>query len=400
MMGLLLPQIAHAKPDNYVAVSRGRALATAGDCVACHTAPGGVPYAGGLGIATPFGVIYSANLTPDNATGIGRWSEDDFARAMHEGIRPDGGHLYPAFPYTYYTKVSRDDVGAIYAFFRSLPAVANQVDRSSLPFPLDIRAAMRGWNALYFEPGYFTPYPQQSVEFNRGAYLVEGLGHCGACHTPMNVFGANTASEFLQANQLNNWTAPNITNHDRQGLGTWSVDDIVQYLATGQNKTSIASGPMAEVVMDSTSLMPQSDLHAIAVYLKERGAAGLEPPAAIAATEPRMQTGEAIYVDTCGACHGRSGMGVQGLFPRLANNPAVQQDDPTTLIHVILTGTRGAATDAAPTGPAMPALGWRLSDGQLASVVSYIRNSWGNAAPAISAGDVARLRLKLNAGRD
>ncbi len=199
-----------AEQDNYIDFNRGKALATAGDCIACHTAPGGQPFAGGLALQTPFGAIMTPNLTPDDATGIGRWSKDNFARAMHEGRRPDGVYLYPAFPYPYYTKVSRQDVDAIYDYLRTLTPVSNVVNRRTLPFPFSIRSSMWGWNALYFTPGYFAADPGRSEEFNRGAYLVEGLGHCGACHTPLNAFGANKADQYLKGNPIDNWIAPNI----------------------------------------------------------------------------------------------------------------------------------------------------------------------------------------------
>jgi mono/diheme cytochrome c family protein len=392
---LLAADNAIADSDNYVDVARGRALATAGDCVACHTSPGGVPFAGGLALQTPFGVIMTPNITPDDSTGIGNWSKDNFARAMHEGRRPNGAYLYPAFPYPYYTKVTRQDTDAIYDYLRSLAPVSNSVNRQTLPFPFSIRTAMVGWNDLFFIPGTFVPNPQRSEEFNRGAYLVEGLGHCGACHTPLNTLGANKAAQFLQGNKIDDWTAPNITNDAQTGLGDWSVDEIVKYLRTGQNSTSFASGPMREVVEDSTSNMPDADLKAIAVYLKERGASGAPAPAPLPASDPQMRVGEAIFIDTCSACHMRSGAGVEHIFPRLAGNAIVRQDDPTTLVRVVLTGTRAAATDAAPTSPAMPSLGYRLNDSQLAAVVTYVRNAWGNAASAVSADTVKALRDRV-----
>jgi mono/diheme cytochrome c family protein len=392
LAALIVADRAMADPDNYVSVVRGKALAIAGDCVACHTAPGGTPFAGGLSLATPFGAIMTPNLTPDDATGIGRWSKDDFARAMRDGRTPDGGHLYPAFPYAYYTKVTRQDLDEIYDYLRTLTPVTNAVNRNSLPFPFNIRASMLAWNAMFFKPGRFVPDLHRSEEYNRGAYLVEGLGHCGACHTPMNAFGANRTDKFLQGNQISGWTAPNITNDPREGLGQWSVDEIVQYLKSGQSRTSIASGPMREVVEDSTSKMSDADLKAIAVYLKECGAAGTPAPTPVAASDPRMQVGEAIYVDTCSACHTRSGDGIEHIFPRLAGSAVVKQDDPTTLIRIILIGVQGAGTDVAPTSPAMPSFGYRLDDNQVAAVVTYIRNSWGNAASVVDADAVKALR--------
>jgi mono/diheme cytochrome c family protein len=400
LLPLIAGSAALAESDNYVEIARGKALATAGDCVACHTAKGGAPFAGGLALQTPFGAIMTANLTPDNATGIGSWSADDFARAMHEGRRPGGTYLYPAFPYPYYTKVTRDDLDAIYAYLRSLPPVTNAVNRNTLPFPFNMRPMMSGWNALYFTSGTFTPDPSRSEEFNRGAYLVEGLGHCGACHTPFNSFGANKADKYLQGNQIDYWAAPNITNDTQSGLGKWSVEDIVQYLKSGQTGTTLANGPMKDVIENSTSKMPDADLKAIAVYLKERGAAGSPPPAPLAAGDARMKTGEAIFVDTCSACHTREGAGIEHIFPKLAGNVITTQNDPASLIRIVIAGGRAAATEARPTAPAMPSLGYRLNDDQIAAVVTYVRNSWGNAASPVSAEAVKTLRNKVTGAAD
>ena len=385
---------AQADEDTYVAAERGRALATAGDCVACHSAPNMPAFAGGRPIETPFGAINSANLTPDPDTGIGAWTADQFARAMHEGVRPNGQLLYPAFPYTYYTRVTRADADAIFAFLRTLPPVVNRVDRDSLPFPFDIRASMTAWNAMFFSQGYFKPDPAHDEQYNRGAYLVEGLGHCGACHTPMNALGGNRASQAYQGNLINLWVAPNITGDARIGVGGWSAAQIVEYLKFGRNDVAAASGPMAEVVMFSTARMPDDDLQAIAAYLKGRGSEGVAATP-LAATDLVMRAGQSIYLDTCAACHTASGRGIERLFPSLAGAPAIQQTDPTSLVRVVLTGTRAASTPENPTAPAMPALGWRLDDAQTAAVVTYIRNAWGNAAPAVSASEVARLRERI-----
>jgi mono/diheme cytochrome c family protein len=397
---LAVPSAALADPDNYVELTRGKALVAAGDCVACHTAPGGMPFAGGLALQTPFGAIMTPNITPDNATGIGSWSADDFARAMHEGKRPGGTRLYPAFPYTYYTKVTRADSDAIFAYLRSLDPASNSVNRNTLPFPFNIRASMAGWNALFFAPGEFKPDPNRSEEFNRGAYLVEGLGHCGACHTPLNAFGANKTDKYLQGGQVDNWTAPNITNDAQAGLGKWSVDEVVQYLKTGQARGAIASGPMKDVVENSTAHMPDADLKAMAVYLKERGAAGSPPPSPVAADDARMKMGEAVYVDTCMACHVRNGSGIEHVFPKLAGNTVVNQDDPASLVRIVIAGGRAAATDKWPTGPAMPSLGFRLNDEQIAAVVTYVRNSFGNAAAPVTADTVKALRGKVVGAAD
>jgi len=394
------PNAALADSDNLIEIQRGKALVTAGDCVACHTAPGGVPFAGGLALQTPFGAIMTPNVTPDNATGIGSWSADDFARAMHEGKRPGGTRLYPAFPYTYYTKVTRADSDAILAYLRSLDPVSNTVNRSTLPFPFNIRSSMAAWNALFFTPGEFKPDPNKSEEFNRGAYLVEGLGHCGACHTPLNAFGANKNDRYLQGGVVDNWTAPNITDDAQAGLGKWSVDEVVQYLKTGQARGVIASGPMKDVVENSTARMSDADLKAMAVYLKERGATGSPAPSPVSADDGRMRAGEAIFVDTCMACHTRKGEGIPHVFPTLAGATIATQDDPSSLIHVVISGAQAAATASHPTAPTMPSFGYRLSDDQIAAVVTYVRNSWGNAASPVTADAVKAVRGKVTGAAD
>ena len=391
LVGLAPVRVA-AIPDEYGLVEHGRALATAGDCIACHTPAGGQPFAGGRDLATPFGVIRTPNLTPDVASGIGSWSADDFYRALHEGRRPDGSHLYPAFPYPSYTKLTRADSDAIFAFMRRLPPKANTVDRDTLPFPFDIRRTMIGWNLLFFQEGEFKADPAHSAEYNQGAYLTEALGHCGACHTPRNGLGASKASHSLEGGVVQGWTAPNITNVDRVGLGRWSLEDITEYLRTGHNAQAAAGGPMAEVVSYSTAAMTDGERHAIAVYLKERGGVADVAPAPISSGDARMRAGAAIYVDTCMACHQRDGSGVDRLFPRLAGSAAVQQDDPTSLVRVVIQGSKSVATYPAPTAPAMPSLGWRLSDDEVANVLTYIRNNWGNRAPAVTAADVGSIQ--------
>jgi mono/diheme cytochrome c family protein len=384
--------VARAEPDNFTEASRGRYLTVLGDCMACHIGADGQSLAGGHLLETPFGKISVPNITPDNDTGIGRWTADDFYNAMHNGKRPDGGHLYPAFPYTSFTRMSRADNDAIFAYLRSRPAVENRVDRDTLPFPFNIRLLMAGWNLLNFTPGEFRPDPQRSAEFNRGAYLVEGPAHCALCHTPRNLIGGDRDSQHLQGGALQGWFAPNITADKRLGIGDWSQEEIVAYLRTGHTDRTAASGPMAEVVAYSTSQMTEEDLKAIAVYLRERGAAGASAPAPVPAEDARMRAGEAIYADSCSACHVGNGSGVSGMFPRLVNNQLVMQDDPTGILRVVLQGSRSVATPHAPTAPAMPSLGWRLDDQQAADVATYIRNSWGNSAPAVTPEQARKIR--------
>jgi mono/diheme cytochrome c family protein len=380
---------AKAEPDEYTRIERGRYLATVGDCAACHTDNGGPTYAGGLRLQTPFGPIAAPNITPDTDTGIGNWTEDQFITAMQTGIAPGGTHLYPAFPYAYFSKVSRDDLADIYLYLRTLPPVHHAVNRDTLPFPFDIRLLLAVWNRLFFAPGEFKPQASQSDQYNRGAYLVQGLGHCGECHTPKNMLGGDRTSAPYRGGLLQGWFAPNITGTPRIGVGDWSVDDIVEYLKTGHNAHAAASGPMAEEIVNSSSRMTDADLKAIAVYLKssDDGAAPGQPQS-LPANDPAMRAGAAIYTDTCSACHTATGAGVERMFPALAGSAAVQQRDPTTLIRVVALGAQSAATDASPTGPAMPAFTWRLDAGQIADVLTYIRNSWGNAAKAVTPDEV------------
>jgi mono/diheme cytochrome c family protein len=381
---LLAAAPAHAGNDgqSFDRIARGRYLAIVGDCAACHTAPGGKPYAGGKPLETPFGTLLAPNLTPDRETGIGAWSNDDFVRAVREGRGPKG-HLYPAMPYTYYTKMSRDDVLAIRDYLATLDPVNNKVIANQLPFPFNMRFTLSVWNGLNFTPGQFQPVPGKSAEWNRGAYLVEGAGHCGVCHTGKNLLGGDSG-DALAGGVLQGWYAPNITADPHVGIGSWSTDDIVAYLMTGHNRMSAATGPMSEVITDQTSHMSREDVQAIAVYLKDMehpSNAGVRP---VAAEDPVMRAGQAVYVDQCTACHGAAGDGIVGLIPTLKGSPSVQSTDTTTLRRIVTEGARSVATDRAPTGAAMPAFGWKLNEDQIAAVLTYIRNSWGNVATPVT----------------
>jgi len=374
-------------------IARGRYLVDAGDCQSCHTAPGGQPFAGARAIRTPFGIIYSANITPDSKTGIGNWSEADFYRAMHKGIAHGGKNLYPAFPYTYFTRLSRPDVDAIWAYLRTLPPTYQVKPANKLPFSLNIRPLMAIWNALFFRPGEFRPNPAMSAEWNRGAYLVWGPGHCGGCHTPKNLLLADRNGHALQGARLNDWVALDLTSDPRRGLASWNKGDIVEYLRSGRNARGTASGAMQEVIYYSTSRMSDSDLAAIATYLKElpprRHVKGVKPPG-----EEAMRAGQAIYVDTCSACHGTNGEGQPKHYPTLAGDVAVQASDPTTTLRIILAGSRAVPTPASPSAPGMPAFAWKLDDEEIASVATYVRNAWGNRATQVSRQKVANLRRK------
>lgn len=374
---------------------RGRYLAIAGDCGACHTVPGEAQFAGGRAIETPFGTLLGPNITPDRETGIGAWTDDEFVNALRRGTGRNGVHLYPAMPYPYMTKMTREEVLAIRAYLDTVPPVRHAVNVNQLPFPFDIRANMIAWNAQFFREGEFRRDPGQSEDWNRGAYLVEGPGHCGACHTPKNFEGGDKTSEALQGYALQGWFAPNITNDARRGLGGWSVDDIATYLKTGRNAAASASGPMGEEVARSSSQMTDADLHAIATYLKAQPGQGGEHDQPLDPATPAMQAGGAIYGDLCSACHGKDGTGVKNLIPPLKAAPAAQSLDPSSVLRVVLRGAQSVATDAAPTGAAMPSFAWQLDDDEVAAVATYLRNAWGNAAPAVAAETVGKARGAL-----
>jgi len=384
-----------ADQQDFAQIARGHYLVTLADCSACHTDPdNGKPFAGGRPIETPFGMILSANITPDRETGIGNWTDDQFDKAVRHGIRADGKRLYPAMPYTAYTKMSRDDVKAIRAYLATLAPVHNAVQTDRLPFPLNIRLGMVAWDALFFHDGAFKADPHKSAEWNRGAYLVTGPGHCGACHTPKNFLGGDKTAQALRGAQVQGWFAPNITGDKTRGLGGWSKDDIAHLLQTGHNKETGVTGPMGEEVADASSRFNQSDLMAIATYLKSMDVTTTDP-APLPASDKRMAAGQAIYRDTCSACHGLDGKGVPSLFPSLAMAATVRADDPTSAIRVLLRGARSVATKREPTAPAMPSFAWQLNDAQAAAVLTYVRNSWGAAAPAVSPGQVGKARADL-----
>jgi mono/diheme cytochrome c family protein len=373
-------------------IAEGQYLAQAGDCAACHTAPGGAPFAGGTVIHTPFGNLIGSNLTPDKATGIGAWTNDQFVKAVKYGVGHDGERLYPGMPYVYFNKVPRADILRIRAYLATLPPVHHEVESNQLPFPFDIRQAMIGWNLLFFaNTGDFRPDPTQSAAWNRGAYLVQGLEHCAACHTDKNALGGDRTGQELQGYVVDGWNAPSLAN-DASGIGAWSVADIATYLKTGHNAYADATGPMADAITHSTSHLTVADLTDIGLYLKSVHGSGAPRPAPIAANAPVMAEGAKIYADECAACHTSGGIGAPGIFPALKASPIVQADEPSTIIHVVLDGAQSVATPTAPTASAMPGFASQLEDGQIAAVLTYIRNSWGNAAPAVSAKAVAKQR--------
>ncbi len=369
----MLPLLAKAEDS----IQRGKYLATAGDCISCHTAPGGTPFAGGLKMKTPFGFLVTPNITPDKETGIGSWNKDDFFRALHDGINKKDQDLYPAMPFTSYTKVSREDVDAIYDYLRTLKPVSNAVKVNQLYFPFNIRSSMMVWRELFFTPGFFKPDPTQSAAWNRGAYLVEGLEHCSECHSPRNLMGAIEPSKAFTGAVIDNWYALNLSSNLTTGLGKWSTEDIANYLKNGKypGKTS-ALGPMEQVVHNSTRHLSESDLLAMATYLKT-----IPANSSLHGREKKVDTtkidGLSLYVANCSGCHQSFGRGIKGVIPPLAGNPVVMAPNASNIIKVIIRGI--TARDGY---IMMPSFASRLTDEEIVEIANYVRTSWGNSASA------------------
>jgi mono/diheme cytochrome c family protein len=390
----LLTKTFEDSAPNAAQLNRGLYLVAAGDCMSCHMRDGGQPFAGGLGLNTPFGAIYTSNITPDRETGIGAWTSDQFYRAMHDGKGAHGENLYPAFPYPWFRRASRADDDAIFAYLMTLRPVSYTPPKNDLPFPFSIRGSLSAWNLLFLDTHDYQSDPGQSAEWNRGAYLVNGLGHCGACHTPKNSFGADKSKQEFQGGKLDSWMAPDLTGNTRIGLGAWNVDDIAEYLATGRNARAAAGGAMADVITYSTALMTDADRHAIAVYLKSQ-----PPSPTITASAPdagAMRRGAEIYSDACASCHLENGVGQSRVFPPLGEDTMLQQPDPIGVEHLILAGTQIGVSASRPSPLSMPSFAWKLTDQEIADVSTFIRNSWGNQAAAVSASSVSELRKKLD----
>ncbi|MBN9427013.1 MAG: cytochrome c [Burkholderiales bacterium] len=384
-----------ARFTNPALIERGRYLAQAGNCMTCHTVRGGAPYAGGRPIDTPFGVVHSSNLTSDADTGLGRWSAGQFWRALHNGRSRDGRLLYPAFPYPNYTQVTREDSDAIYAYLRSLPPVAQPNRPHALRFPYDTQAALAVWRALFFRPGVFQPQAGQSEQWNRGAYLVGGLGHCNACHAGRNLLGATGAALELGGGMIaaQSWYAPSLASPAEAGVGDWPADEIVQLLKTGQSPRGIVVGPMAEVVVRSTQHLSDADLQAMAAFLKSLPPS--EPrrrPAAPPASGELMKRGAVLYERHCADCHGADGQGQPHAYPPLAGNRAVTLEPPANALRIVLHGGYAPATAANPRPFGMPPFAAQLADDEIAAVVSYIRAAWGNRGSEVRSVEVVRYR--------
>jgi mono/diheme cytochrome c family protein len=379
-------------------IARGEYLARAGDCTACHTAVEGRLFAGARPMPTPFGTIYTSNITPDPETGIGKWSADDFYRTMHNGRFPDGGLIYPAMPFASYTKVTRADSDAIFAYLRSIPPVNQKNKPHELRFPYDNRQLILGWRTLFFSEGEFKPDPTKSAEWNRGAYLVEGLGHCGMCHSPINALGGTSQSDAFKGGliPMQNWYAPSLTSNREAGLGDWSIKDITDLLQTGVSARGVVYGPMAEVVHNSLQYLDDADTRAMAVYLKGIAEASSPPPAssALPNTESSLliSLGKTVYDKNCASCHGTQGEGKPPHWPPLANNQSIEMQLAVNPIRMVLNGGYPPGTKGNPMPYGMPPFAGLLSDNEVAAVVSYIRTAWGNRGTPVSARDANELR--------
>lgn len=394
-------QISEVVSNRAEQIKRGAYLARAGDCMGCHTARGGAEYAGGRLIATPFGEFYSPNITADPVTGLGRWSADDFWRALHNGKSKDGAFLYPAFPYPSYTKITRADADAMYAYFQTVPAVAQQNRPHALRFPYNQRPLLAIWRALYFRPGVYQPDTGQSVSWNRGAYLVQGLGHCSACHADRNALGATSNNLSLAGGLIPilNWYAPPLMMSGATaagGLGQWSEKDIADFLQTGISAKGVAFGPMAEVVRVSLQHLSDPDISAMAGYLKAVPGTSVAPATHQPQYNPQqkamLKLGVTLYENHCMDCHQANGGGIPPAYPALAGNSGLTMPLPINAIRMVLNGGYPPSTEHNPRPYGMPPFGPMLEDEEVAALVSYIRNAWGNQASLVSGPEVRRYR--------
>ncbi|CAE6496751.1 mono/diheme cytochrome c family protein [Nitrosomonas nitrosa] len=378
-------------------LARGEYLARVGNCLGCHTTKGGQPFAGGLRLTTSFGTFVTPNITPDDETGIGRWSQEDFWRAMHEGKSRDGRLLYPAFPYTDYTKVTREDADLIFAYLRSIPAVSQSNPPHEIRFPYNYRPLLYVWRALFFKQGIYEPDSTKSEEWNRGAYLVQGLGHCNACHTARNVLGASQ-DEHASEGQImdSNWYAPSLTTRQEAGSMDWSIEEIVELLTVGVTQRAMMSGPMGTVVRQSLQYLTPEDARAMAVYLKSLPESDAPPevryPEMPEGVRKYLAQGEKLYEKHCQDCHGASGQGAPGIYPALAGNRSVTMAIPTNVIRIVLNGGYPPTTAANPQPYGMPPFQQIIRDEEVAQLVSFIRNAWGNRGSLVTPVDVGQSR--------
>ena len=395
----LQPGPAPLAPNDPALIERGRVLALAGNCAGCHSTPGGAPYAGGPALRTPFGAVYAGNLTPDASTGLGRWSAEEFWRALQHGRSADGRRLVPAFPYAQTTLMPRADSDALYAWLRTLPPVQQAAKPHELRWPYDSALALAAWRVLFFAPGPWQDDPAHSAEWNRGAYLVNGPAHCAACHGGRNALGA-TADAGFGGGLLptRNWYAPAFNRASQASVADWPLEDIVALLRDGRAPRGHAQGPMAEVVAQSTQHLPAADLRAMAVYLKSLPV--LPEPAPRRADPPAPESlarGEQLYAEHCASCHGDTGAGGvlpsgERVVPPLAGNRLVTMDPPANLVRAIALGGFGAATAAHPRPFGMPPFAHVLSDAEIADLATWLRRRENPQAAPLNAFDVARWR--------
>ena len=378
-------------------IKRGEYVALTSDCVACHqTKDRKEDLSGGFAVETPFGMLYSSNITPDKETGIGNWTEQQFADAVLNGKGPNGP-LYPAMPYTSYVKMTDQDIHDLWNYLQTITPVKNKVVENQLAFPFNIRYLMLGWKRLFFDASQLQNDTGKSAQWNRGRYLVEGAAHCSMCHTPRNPFGAEIKSKNYTGANLQNWFAPSLRSSNVHGLGNWSEDDIVSYLKTGSNRLTVASGPMAEAINASFQYFHDDDLVAMANYVKSLPDHGVAKPKPIDAANSQMVNGKKVFIDNCIACHVINGEGISSMIPAFKGNGTIQGQSSESMTHILLNGSKGAITRSNPTGAAMPAFAWKLTDTQIADVLTYIRNEWGNAAQAVSPREVKEMRKTLGA---
>jgi mono/diheme cytochrome c family protein len=397
----LLPQMEGERSNATTEIiERGEYLARAGDCVACHTEINGPAFAGGRPMATPFGNLYVPNITPDDETGIGLWTEDEFYRMMHSGVSRDGTLLYPAMPFANYTNVTREDSDAIYAYLMSVTPVRRENRPHELRFPFNQRELLIGWRTLYFKEGEFVPDPQQSAQWNRGAYLVKGLGHCSMCHTAVNALGGSQESRAFEGGMIpnQNWYAPSLTSNREAGLGNWDLQDIADLLQVGTSKRGAVYGPMAEVVYNSLQYLTDEDAMAMAVYLRSLPPRDSEPPPPSQArlVDPSMmEMGRKIYAQQCAMCHGEEGQGFAPEFPPLAGNQSITMSSPVNAIRMVLNGGYAPGTKKNPRPHGMPPFSHILDDQEVSAVVTYIRVAWNNTGTPVTPDQANELRKIL-----
>ena len=381
-------------------LARGEYLARAGDCVACHTEINGQPFAGGRPMPTPFGALYAPNITPDEETGLGLWTADDFYRMLHQGVSRDGTLLYPAMPFASYTKVTRTDSDALYAYLQSVPPVRQKNRPHDLGFPFNNRDLLIGWRTLYFKEGEFQPDPAQSAQWNRGAYLVQGLGHCAMCHTAINALGGSSESKAFEGGMIpnQNWYAPSLTSNREAGLGDWPLQDIADLLQTGVSHRGTTYGPMAEVVYNSLQYLSDEDATAMAVYLKALPRRDSEAPPTSQArlVDPAvMELGRKVYAVQCAACHGGEGEGHAPAFPPLKGNQSITMLSPVNSIRMVLNGGYAPGTLKNPRPHGMPPFAHLLDDAQVAAVITYVRVAWENNGTPVTPAQANDLRKLL-----